>query len=359
MPHTLLAADDSATIRRVIELTFAHLDITVVTVGDGDTAIASLDTAPPDIVLADIQMPGRSGYEIAGHIQSTPALAHIPVLLLAGAFEAVDHAKVALLGCAGVLTKPLDPQLVIRNVTELLGASSRARVERAADTPLTDAPDRASVPAVAPSEKPAPIAPAPMVPPPVVAEPSIAAFVMASPPAPVIHSLGPAPTPLASVPPVRSDREVEAYLEELDQKLASLSREDRPSLHEVEPPQVEPEDEVLAAPLPSAAVTPSEGSHFVAPGGGRPALSPPSLVAAFSALLTAERATPDRPVAPTRPVFDGATAPASDEVLERIARLALDRLSEDDIRGVVERVVSETAERLIREEIARITSNIK
>src|SRR3954463_4457887 len=121
MPQTLLLADDSVTIQRVIELTFADEDITVVAVSDGDQAIARIDAAPPDIVLADIGMPGRSGYEVAQHIKQSPRLAHIPVVLLTGAFEPVDQAKAAEAGCDGVLAKPCEPQLVIARVKELLG----------------------------------------------------------------------------------------------------------------------------------------------------------------------------------------------------------------------------------------------
>src|SRR6202521_4687483 len=120
VPRTLLLADDSVTIQRVIELTFADEDIRVVAVSDGDEAIAILDKTPPDIVLADVGMPGRNGYEVARHIKDTPRLAHIPVVLLTGAFEPVDQVKATAAGCDGVLAKPFEPQLVIEKVKELL-----------------------------------------------------------------------------------------------------------------------------------------------------------------------------------------------------------------------------------------------
>ena len=84
MSRKLLLADDSVTIQRVIKLTFADEDVEVVTVGDGNQAVASIDQQPPDIVLADVAMPGRTGYEVAQHIRTSPRLAHIPVLLLTG-----------------------------------------------------------------------------------------------------------------------------------------------------------------------------------------------------------------------------------------------------------------------------------
>jgi CheY-like chemotaxis protein len=118
--HTLLLADDSVTIQRVIELTFADEDVRVVAVSTGDQAIAALDAQPPDVVLADVGMPGRNGYEVAQYIRSTPRLAHTRVLLLAGAFEPVDRDRAAAVGCDGVLVKPFEPQQVIARVRELL-----------------------------------------------------------------------------------------------------------------------------------------------------------------------------------------------------------------------------------------------
>src|SRR5215216_3699756 len=93
MPHKLLLADDSVTIQRVIELTFADEDVQVLAVSDGEQAIAAVDQRTPDIVLADVGMPGRDGYEVAQHIKNTPRLAHIPVVLLTGAFEPIDQAR--------------------------------------------------------------------------------------------------------------------------------------------------------------------------------------------------------------------------------------------------------------------------
>jgi CheY-like chemotaxis protein len=130
VPYTLLLADDSVTIQRVIELTFADEDVTVVAVSDGDQAIERLEAAPPDIVLADIGMPGKNGYEVAQYMRRSPKLAHIPVVLLTGAFEPVDQARANDAGCDGVLAKPFEPQLVIGRVKELL-----AKARRAADVP--------------------------------------------------------------------------------------------------------------------------------------------------------------------------------------------------------------------------------
>jgi len=120
MPHKLLLADDSVTIQRVIELTFADEDVQVFAVGDGKKAIASIQSDRPDIVLADVGMPERDGYEVAEFIKGNPQLANIPVLLLTGAFEPIDETRARAVGCDGVLVKPFEPQMVINRVKDLL-----------------------------------------------------------------------------------------------------------------------------------------------------------------------------------------------------------------------------------------------
>ena len=120
MAHKLLLADDSITIQRVIELTFADEDVQVMAVGDGKKAIESIQADRPDIVLADVGMPERDGYEVAEFIKRNPQLANIPVLLLTGAFEPIDETRARAVGCDGVLVKPFEPQMVINRVKDLL-----------------------------------------------------------------------------------------------------------------------------------------------------------------------------------------------------------------------------------------------
>src|SRR5262245_50658026 len=125
MPKLLLA-DDSVTIQRVIELTFADENVQVIAVCDGQQAIDRIKADRPDIVLADIGMPERDGYEVASFVKSTPDFSHIPVLLLTGAFEPVDEARARGVGADGVLVKPFEPQMVISRVRELLDRRSDA-----------------------------------------------------------------------------------------------------------------------------------------------------------------------------------------------------------------------------------------
>lgn len=135
MSRKLLLADDSVTIQRVVELTFSGEDIDVVTVSDGEQAIARLSVDPPDIVLADIAMPKKNGYEVAAFVKEHPTLANVPVLLLAGAFEPVDEDRARRVKCDGVLVKPFETHEVIARVRELIDGERRP-----AESPTAVAP---------------------------------------------------------------------------------------------------------------------------------------------------------------------------------------------------------------------------
>ena len=141
MKRKLLLADDSVTIQRVVELTFSGEDIDVVTVSDGEQAIARMSTDKPDIVLADIAMPKKNGYEVAAFVKEHPTLANVPVLLLAGAFEPVDEERARRVKCDGVLVKPFETHEVIARVRELIDGERRPAAAPAAVArpPIPDA----------------------------------------------------------------------------------------------------------------------------------------------------------------------------------------------------------------------------
>ena len=106
---TILLADDSTAIWRVVELTFADEGVRVISVQNGERAIAQIEADPPDIVLADVAMPRADGYDVASYVKQSPSLRHIPVLLLTGAFERIDEEKARATGCDGVLVQPFEP----------------------------------------------------------------------------------------------------------------------------------------------------------------------------------------------------------------------------------------------------------
>jgi CheY-like chemotaxis protein len=123
MMPKLLLADDSITVQRVIALTFQGEGIEVIAVGDGDQAVAAIDRERPQIVLADLSMPGRDGYAVAEHVKRSPELARdTRVVLLTGAAEPVEEARSRTLGIDGVLSKPFEPQVATALVRRLLAA---------------------------------------------------------------------------------------------------------------------------------------------------------------------------------------------------------------------------------------------
>lgn len=133
----LLLADDSTTIQKVVSLTFADEGLEVTTVSDGDEAVRYLEeNEPPDIVLADVFMPGLDGYRLCERIKSDPRLRHIPVVLLIGTFEPFSVMEARRVGANDVLTKPFQSiRGLVNKVGSLLGGSDAKKEPEASDTP--------------------------------------------------------------------------------------------------------------------------------------------------------------------------------------------------------------------------------
>jgi len=134
MPKTILLADDSVTIQKVVAISFASEDVKVVTVDNGDDAISKAREIHPDIVLADVVMPGKNGYQVCEAIKGDPALAQIPVLLLTGTFEAFDETRARSVGSAGHIAKPFEAQALVAEVRRLIAASAASQPAAPAPT---------------------------------------------------------------------------------------------------------------------------------------------------------------------------------------------------------------------------------
>ena len=106
LKRKLLLADDSITIQKVVNLTFADEGVSVVSVNNGREAIGQLEEFAPDVVLADVFMPQINGYELCEYIKQNEKLKHIPVMLLVGSFEPFDEAEARRVGADDTLTKP-------------------------------------------------------------------------------------------------------------------------------------------------------------------------------------------------------------------------------------------------------------
>ncbi len=120
MRRTILLADDSVTIRKIVELTFGDTDIRVESVGSGREALERLRDLRPDLVLADVVMPGPSGYDVCRAVKASDR--PVPVLLLAGTFEPFDPEQARSCGSDGHVTKPFDSRLLVERVEGLLAS---------------------------------------------------------------------------------------------------------------------------------------------------------------------------------------------------------------------------------------------
>jgi CheY-like chemotaxis protein len=124
MAETLLLADDNPTMRRVVELTCAQHGFKVVSVSDGQQAVDYLLIHRPALALISVTLQQLDGFEVARIVRDRPELSGFPVVLLAGAFEDIDEARVRESGAAGLLVKPFEPGLLIKRVKELLRIST-------------------------------------------------------------------------------------------------------------------------------------------------------------------------------------------------------------------------------------------
>jgi CheY-like chemotaxis protein len=104
--YKILLADDSATVQKIITLTFSDEGVEVIAVSNGDEAIDRLRRLRPALVMADICIPGKDGYEICEFVKTHPETEGTPVILLVPAFEPFDEDRARRIGADYHLTKP-------------------------------------------------------------------------------------------------------------------------------------------------------------------------------------------------------------------------------------------------------------
>lgn len=157
MGHKVLLADDSITVQKIVKLSLTEEGIEVIALGNGEQAVQELDALQPDLVMADVFMPGKDGYEVCEFIKSHPQYKHIPVILLVHAFEPFDPDRAKKVGADQQLTKPFQSiRTLVTTVRDLLIEPPAAVVSENV--------------IMAPSALEAPLsAPEPLVPPPALA----------------------------------------------------------------------------------------------------------------------------------------------------------------------------------------------
>ena len=120
---SLILADDSPTIQKVVELSFANEEVDIHYFGEGRSALEFVRQKPVDLLLADVSLPLLNGYELCRRIKQNPVTSRLPVVLLGSALEPYDVKRGEEAGCDAGLTKPLTPTQLVELVNSLLQTS--------------------------------------------------------------------------------------------------------------------------------------------------------------------------------------------------------------------------------------------
>jgi CheY-like chemotaxis protein len=123
----ILLADDSPHAQRMGELILREEGYEVVTITDGASVLVRLRDVDPDLILVDVMMPTKSGYESCEFVKNSLRHLHTRVVLVAGALDPIDEQEVKRVHADGVLKKPFEASAMLETVKPLLEAAAAAR----------------------------------------------------------------------------------------------------------------------------------------------------------------------------------------------------------------------------------------
>ena len=145
----ILVADDNTNIQKMVVLAFEERGIAVTSVGNGEAAVRRIPDVNPDLVLADVFMPVRNGYEVCEFVKKDERFSHVPVILLVGAFDPLDEKEARRVGADGVLKKPfVPPDPLIAMVMSALEKNPKVAAELAKAREVVVAPPEPILPAM-------------------------------------------------------------------------------------------------------------------------------------------------------------------------------------------------------------------
>ncbi|HLY18453.1 MAG TPA: response regulator [Bryobacteraceae bacterium] len=128
----ILLADDSPHAQRMGEQILTEEGYEVVTVSDGDSALLRLEDVDPDLVLADVVMPHRSGYEICQYVKVSPRHRHARVVLIGSVKDVLDDEEARRVHADGTVQKPFEASVLLGIVKPLAEQAAKARGTSAA-----------------------------------------------------------------------------------------------------------------------------------------------------------------------------------------------------------------------------------
>ncbi len=333
MPKTLFVVDDSATMRKVFELTFAGEDVTVVTHDGSDGAAARARELRPHAVIVDVNLGGVSGYDLVRSLRAEAGLSGVPIYLLYSDHSPLEEAQARGCGASGAMSKPFDTQALIDRIRQAFSAAATAPA--AAGVPAAASPTQpfggAASANAASALRPAEAATRATAQAPIAAR---SASAVAVAPAPLGTSKAPAVQPTGALRPVATAA-----------RPTTTTAAVRPVTSVAKPLEPAP-----------ARVAEAPESTEIERGSSESAPHP---------LPVARAPEPQRPVAkPAESAAAAAVRAASSEVASKVADLGLTPAQVEAVtaltRDVVERVVWEVvpvlAETMIREELRRLTA---
>ncbi len=124
---TVYFIDDSATMREVIKIAFRRENINVIASHDAAVALQEIENARPDVVITDVIMPEKDGYEVCQFIKNHPELAKTPVILMSGVVNRAVAERAFAVKADELLRKPFQPQDLIARVKTLLQPAAAAQ----------------------------------------------------------------------------------------------------------------------------------------------------------------------------------------------------------------------------------------
>ena len=128
MTLKILVADESTTIQKIVGMAFENEDAEVQGIGDGKEAFDKIMEFKPDIVLADVDMPGISGFQLSKKIKENPDLANIKVLLLASDFEDFDKDRFNRCQAENHISKPFKSDDIVQMVDQVMEGVTAAEI---------------------------------------------------------------------------------------------------------------------------------------------------------------------------------------------------------------------------------------
>lgn len=125
MAARILIAEDHPASLELLRYLLSANGYDILSAEDGEAALELARRDPPDLIICDLQMPKKNGYEVVGELKGDPALAHIPVVAVTAFSMIGDREQVLAAGFNGYLSKPIEPEEFVALIEQYLPLSLR------------------------------------------------------------------------------------------------------------------------------------------------------------------------------------------------------------------------------------------